>query len=224
VKILANQQEVLESLAQVAKSLGNGHRLAIIERLAQADLPVDSLAKAFDLPIANISQHLQTLRRSGLVKATRSGKQMVYCLSDDRIVLVINLLRQIAEDNVAEVEKLVQRLFTDEDAEIQLDAVSREELLEGIQNNNLTLLDVRPQHEFEAGHLPEAINAPLDELENLLMHLPKDSDIVAYCRGPYCALSHKAVAKLSRLGYRVRRYEEGFPEWKALGLPIERKI
>ncbi len=218
---MASQQEVLDSLAKVAKSLGNGHRLAIIERLAQADLSVDGLAKAIDLPIANVSQHLQNLRRAGLVKASRAGKQMVYQLSDERIVLVTNLLRQIAESNVAEIEKLVRGLFTDYEAETQLDAVSREELLEGLKNRQITLLDVRPRHEYESGHLPKAINAPLNEVEDLLKHLSKEIEIVAYCRGPYCTLSHKAVAKLTRLGYHIRRYDEGFPEWKASGLPVE---
>lgn len=219
---MASQQDVLDSLAQVAKSLGNGYRLAIIERLAQTELSVDSLAKAFNLPIANVSQHLQILRRAGLVKASPSGKQRVYRLADERIVLVTNLLRQIAEDNVAEMEKLVQGLFTDEEADTHLDTVSQRELLEGLKNEQITLLDIRPRDEFKAGHLPTAISAPLDELEGLLKHLSKENDIVAYCRGPYCTLSHKAVALLTRHGFRIRRFQEGFPEWKASGLPIER--
>lgn len=219
---MSSQQDVLNTLAQVARALGNGHRLALLEHLAQTPASVETLAGKADLAVANTSQHLQHLRRAGLVTASRCGKQMIYQLTDERIPLLMNLLREVAETNLAEMERLVGQLFTDQDADGELQAVSRQELLAGLTRGEVLLLDVRPQEEFAVGHLPEAINIPLDTLELLLETLPQDREIVAYCRGPYCALSHEAVQYLRERGYRVRRFEEGFPEWKAAGLPVER--
>jgi rhodanese-related sulfurtransferase/DNA-binding transcriptional ArsR family regulator len=217
---MTSQQELLDTLAQVARALGNGHRLALLERLAQGDASVETLANTTDLTVGNASQHLQHLRRAGLVTAQRSGKQMIYRLTDERIVNLLGLLRQVAETNLAEMERLVSRLFAEDDADGVLEAVSREELLAGLASGEVALLDVRPEVEYEAGHLPEAINIPLEQLEDMLGKLPKDREIVAYCRGPYCVLSHEAVQRLRQLGYRVRRFEEGYPEWKAAGLPV----
>jgi rhodanese-related sulfurtransferase/DNA-binding transcriptional ArsR family regulator len=217
---MTSQQDLLDTLAQVARALGNGHRLALLERLAQGDASVESLANTTDLTIGNASQHLQQLRRAGLVTANRSGKQMIYRLTDERIVNLLGLLRQVAETNLAEMERLVGRLFAKDDADGALEAVSRDELLAGLASGEVALLDVRPEEEYEAGHLPEAINIPLNQLEDMLGKLPRDREIVAYCRGPYCVLSHEAVQRLRQLGFRVRRFEEGYPEWKAAGLPI----
>ncbi|WP_111414015.1 ArsR/SmtB family transcription factor [Billgrantia lactosivorans] len=217
---MPSQQDLLDMLAQVARALGNGHRLALLERLAQGDAAVETLANTSDLTIGNASQHLQHLRRAGLVTAQRSGKQMIYRLTDERIVNLLGLLRQVAETNLAEMERLVSRLFAEDDADGVLEAVSRDELLAGLASGEVTLLDVRPEEEYEAGHLPEAINIPLEQLDDMPGKLPKDREIVAYCRGPYCVLSHEAVQRLRQLGYRVRRFEEGYPEWKAAGLPI----
>ncbi|SFU70618.1 ArsR/SmtB family transcription factor [Halomonas korlensis] len=217
---MTSQQDLLDTLAQVARALGNGHRLALLERLAQADASVETLATTAGLTVGNASQHLQQLRRAGLVTASRSGKQMIYHLTDERIVTLMGLLRQVAETNLAEMERLVSQLFADDDAKGALEAVSRDELLAGLKNGKVALLDVRPEEEFEAGHLPEAINIPLEQLEDMLDKLPHDREIVAYCRGAYCVLSHEAVQRLRQLGYRVRRFEEGYPEWKAAGLPV----
>lgn len=217
---MTSQQDLLDTLAQVARALGNGHRLALLERLAQGGASVESLANTTDLTIGNASQHLQQLRRAGLVTAQRSGKQMIYRLTDERIVTLLGLLRQVAETNLAEMERLVSRLFAEDDADGVLEAVGRDELLAGLASGEVTLLDVRPEEEFTAGHLPEAINIPLEQLEDMLDKLPRDREIVAYCRGPYCVLSHEAVQRLRQLGYRVRRFEEGYPEWKAAGLPV----
>ncbi len=217
---MTSQQDLLDTLAQVARALGNGHRLALLERLAQADASVEKLASTAGLTVGNASQHLQQLRRAGLVTASRSGKQMIYHLTDERIVTLMGLLRQVAETNLAEMERLVSQLFADDDAEGALEAVSRDALWAGLKSGKVTLLDVRPEEEFEAGHLPEAINIPLEQLEDMLDKLPRDREIVAYCRGAYCVLSHEAVQRLRQLGYRVRRFEEGYPEWKAAGLPV----
>lgn len=218
---MAEQQQLLDTLAQVGRALGNGHRLALLERLAQGEAPVETLAATAGLTLGNASQHLQQLRRAGLVTAARSGKQMIYRLTDERIVTLMGLMREVAESNLAEMERLVSRLFAGDDADGALEAVSREALLEGLERGRVALLDVRPEDEFAAGHLPEAINIPLSQLEALLERLPRDREIVAYCRGPYCALSHEAVQRLRQLGYVVRRFEEGYPEWKAAGLPVE---
>lgn len=217
---MTSQQDVLDTLAQVARAMGNGHRLALLERLAQMDAPVESLASKTNLTVGNASQHLQQLRRAGLVTASRSGKQMIYRLTDERIVTLMSLLRQVAETNLAEMERLVSQLFADDDAGGAMKAVSRQELLAGLELEEVVLLDVRPEEEYAAGHLPEALNIPLASLETMLDQLPRDREIVAYCRGPYCSLSHEAVMWLRERGFRVRRFAEGFPEWKAAGLPL----
>jgi len=217
---MASRQDLFDTLAQVARALGNGHRLALLERLAQVEASVETLASTADLTVGNASQHLQHLRRAGLVTANRSGKQVIYRLTDQRIVTLLGLLRQVAETNLAEMERLVSRLFADDELDDALEAISREDLLSGLKNGSVALLDVRPEEEFDAGHLPRAINIPLDQLEAMLDQLPRDREIVAYCRGPYCVLSHKAVQRLRKLGYQVRRFEEGFPEWRAAGLPV----
>lgn len=217
---MTSQQDLFDTLAQVARALGNGHRLALLERLAQSSAAVEALASATELTVGNASQHLQHLRRAGLVTASRSGKQMIYRLTDERIISLLGLLRQVAETNLAEMERLVGQLFSEDDASQALEAVTRSELMAGLARGEVALLDVRPEEEYRAGHLPEAINIPLEQLEAMLDRLPHDRQIVAYCRGPYCVLSHEAVQRLRRLGYRIRRFEEGFPEWKAAGLPV----
>lgn len=214
------RQDLLDTLAQVGKALGSGHRLALLERLAQSEASVEALANTTELTVGNTSAHLQHLRRAGLVTATRSGKQVIYRLTDERIVTLMSLLREVAETNLAEMERLVSRVFGSDDPGGSLEAVSRDELLNGLREGSVALLDVRPHEEFQAGHLPDAINIPLDELETMLDTLPRDREIVAYCRGPYCVLSHEAVERLRKLGFRVRRFDEGFPEWKAAGLPV----
>ncbi len=215
-----SKKELLDTLAGVARALGHGNRLELIERLAQAEAPVDALAETTGLSVANASQHLQQLRRAGVVTARRQGRQVIYGLTDERVVRLVRLLGEIAETNLAEAERLVSRLFAEDDADSALEPVSRETLLAELERGEVTLLDVRPEDEYCAGHLPGAINAPLDRLDQVLDQLPGDREIVAYCRGPDCALSHEVVQRLAELGYRVRRFEEGFPEWKAAGLPV----
>jgi len=217
---MASRQDLLDTLAQVGKALGSGHRLALLERLAQSQAPVETLANTTELTVGNASAHLQQLRKAGLVTATRSGKQIIYRLTDERIVTVMSLLRDVAETNLAEMERLVSRLFGSDDPGGSLEAVSRDDLLAGVREGSVALLDVRPREEFQAGHLPDAINIPLDELDTMLDALPRNREIVAYCRGPYCVMSHEAVERLRSLGFQVRRFDEGFPEWKAAGLPV----
>ncbi|QIT55257.1 metalloregulator ArsR/SmtB family transcription factor [Aquisalimonas sp. 2447] len=215
------RQEVFDTLSQVGRALGNGNRLELLERLAQTEASVEVLAHGTGLSVANASQHLQHLRRAGLVTTRREGRQVVYRLTDTRIITLMTLMREIAETNLAEMERLVGKLFAGDDAGGALEPMSRHALRAALDSGEVTLLDVRPEEEYQAGHLPNAINVPIEKLEQMLERLPPDQEIVAYCRGPYCVLSHEAVQLLRRKGFRVRRYEEGYPEWKAAGLPVD---
>ena len=203
--------------AAVAKSLGHAHRLELLEQLAQGERSVEVLADRTGLSIANASQHLQHMRRAGLVTTRRDGKFVYYRLTDDAVLEVLAALRRIAERNVAEVERVVRSYFNERDS---LEAVSREELLQRSRAGTVTVLDVRPEDEFALGHLPGAVNIPLRSLETRLSELDLSQEIIAYCRGPYCVLSYEAVAALRARGFKVRRLEDGLPEWRAAGLPV----
>ena len=203
--------------AAVAKSLGHAHRLELLEQLAQGERSVEVLADRTSLSIANASQHLQHLRRAGLVTNRREGKFVYYRLADDAVLELLGALRRIAERNVAEVERVVRSYFDERDS---LEPVSREELLERSRAGTVTILDVRPEDEFALGHVPGALNIPLRALEARLSELDPSQEIVAYCRGHYCVLSYEAVAQLRARGFKVRRLEDGLPEWRAAGLPI----
>ena len=212
------KQALFAEFATVARALGHSHRLEILEHLAQGERGVEALSRRIGLSIANTSQHLQRLRRAGLVAPRRDGKFVLYSLADDTVLGLLSSLRQVAERNVAEVDRIVRGYFADRD---NLEPVSREELLERSREGLVTVLDVRPTDEFTLGHLPGAVNIPLDDLEARLADLDPEQEIVAYCRGTYCVLSFEAVAELRRRGFRVRRLEDGYPEWKAAGLPVE---
>jgi ArsR family transcriptional regulator len=203
--------------ALVAKSLGHAHRLELLEQLAQGERSVDVLADRVGLSIANTSQHLQQMRRAGLVMNRREGKFVYYRLADDSVLTLLAALRTIAERNVAEVDRVIRSYFNERDS---LEPVSREELLERSRIGTVTVLDVRPPDEFALGHLPGAVNVPLRELEARLAEFDPEREVVAYCRGPYCVLSYEAVARLRSRGIKARRLEDGFPEWRAAGLPI----
>jgi len=203
--------------AAVAKSLAHAHRLELLEQLAQGERSVEVLADRTSLSIANASQHLQHMRRAGMVVNRRDGKFVYYRLADDAVLDLFAAIRRIAEHNVAEVERLIRSYFNDRDA---LEPVSREELLRRSSAAAIIVLDVRPEDEFALGHLPGAVNIPLRALEARLSELDPSREIVAYCRGPYCVLSYEAVAALRARGFTARRLEDGLPEWRAAGLPI----
>ena len=211
------KQALFAQFAVVAKALGHAHRLELLEQLAQGERSVEVLAQRTGLSIANASQHLQQMRRAGMVSARRDGKFVHYRLADDAVLELLAALRRIAERNVAEVERVVRGYFHDRDG---LEPVSREELLQRLRAKAVTVLDVRPGDEFALGHLPGAVNIPLQALEARLSELDPSQEIVAYCRGPYCVLSYEAVAALRARGFKVRRLEDGFPEWRAAGLPV----
>ena len=203
--------------AAVAKSLAHAHRLELLEQLAQGERSVEVLADRTGLSIANASQHLQHLRRAGLLANRRDGKFVYYRLADDAVLDLLAVLRRIAERNVAEVERLVRSYFDERDS---LEPVSREQLLQRLRAGAVTVLDVRPEDEFALGHVPGALNIPLRALEARLSELDPSQEIVAYCRSHYCVLSFEAVAALRARGFKVRRLEDGLPEWRAAGLPI----
>jgi rhodanese-related sulfurtransferase/DNA-binding transcriptional ArsR family regulator len=203
--------------AAVAKCLAHAHRLELLEQLAQGERSVEVLARRTGLSVANASQHLQQMRRAGLLDNRRDGKFIYYRLADDAVLELLSALRSIAERNVAEVERIVRSYFHDRDS---LEPISRAGLLERLRTGTVTVLDVRPQDEFALGHLPDAVNIPLRELEARLAELDPAQEIIAYCRGAYCVLSYEAVAALRASGFKARRLQDGLPEWRAAGLPV----
>lgn len=209
---------VFEQFAVVAKAMSHPNRLEILEFLAQGERGVDSLAEATGQSIANTSHHLQQLRRAGLVVSRKVGVHVLYQLSGDDVVDLLGAVRLTAERHNAEVAKVVSGYFKERD---DMEPISREELLRRAKDDGVTVLDVRPAKEYDAGHLPGAVNLQVRELDAKLAMLPKDKEVIAYCRGAYCVLSFEAVADLRRKGYQVRRLEEGYPEWRAAGLPVE---
>ncbi|NJO33579.1 MAG: metalloregulator ArsR/SmtB family transcription factor [Rhodospirillales bacterium] len=212
------KQALYAEFASVARALGSQHRLEILEHLAQGERGVEALAERVGLSIANASQHLQQLRRAGLVASRRDGKFVLYRLTDEKVLALISELSGIAERNLAEVDRIRRTYFDDRDS---MEPVSREELLRRTRDDLVTVLDVRPSDEFAVGHLPGAVNIPLSELEERLAELDPSHEIVAYCRGPWCVLSFEAVAALRARGFKVRRLEDGLPEWRSAGLPVE---
>ncbi len=211
-KVLLNQ------LATVAKAMAHPNRLELLDQAAQGEQSVETLAEATGLSVGNSSQHLQRLRRAGLLRARREGTRVLYSLADESVLALVGALREVAKRNVAEVQQLLSGYFYDRDS---LEPVSRQELLGRLRDGLVTLIDVRPEREFRLGHIPGALNIPLAELEHRLETLSADHEVVAYCRGPYCVFSYEAVARLRERGFQARRLEDGFPEWRAAALPVE---
>lgn len=217
VSTAAPKRRLYAQFAAVAKAIGHEHRLELLEHMGQGARSVEALAALAGLSVANASQHLQHLRRAGLIAAERSGKHVLYRLADDAVVGLLAALRAVAERQLGEVEKVVAGYFRARDA---MEPVSRRELLGRIKDGTVTVLDVRPADEFALGHVPGAVNIPLKQLERRLAELPRRREIVAYCRGPYCVLSFEAVAALRAKGFAARRLADGLPEWRAAGLPV----
>jgi len=209
---------LFEEFARVAKALAHAHRLELLESLAQGERGVEGLAGRTGLSVANASHHLQQLRLAGLVESRRAGTRVLYRLSGDDVVSLFGALQTTAERHVADVEGLIERFY---DARDNLEPLSRTQLMARLGEGTVTVLDVRPPDEYDAGHVPGAVNLPLKEVEARLRDLPEGREVVAYCRGSWCILAFEAVATLRRQGFAARRLEEGFPEWKAAGLPVE---
>ncbi|MGC5703616.1 metalloregulator ArsR/SmtB family transcription factor [Pseudomonas sp. NFXW11] len=208
----------LADMAELARILGHQHRLLLLEHIARGEQPVERLVEASGLSVANTSQHLQQLRRGGFVQTRREGKRVLYSLSQGPLAAVLGALRQYVAYNHGQIRELLSDSLQQP---AQLEGISREELRQRLVEGGMTLLDVRPPEEFALGHLPGAINIPLEDLEQRLAELPADQELVAYCRGPYCVLSQDAAALLRARGFRVRRLDEGFSDWQAAGLGVE---
>jgi len=211
------KRDLYQSIAKVAQALASGNRLQLLEFTAQGERSVDALAAMAGVTVANASQHLQALRRAGLVVSRKDGQRVYYRVAGDDVVRLHDGLRGVAESRLAEVRQLVDEFLGDRHA---LEPVLADELLARAKKGLVTVLDVRPPEEYAAGHVRGAINVPMDKLEGYLAKLPKRLEIVAYCGGPYCLMSFEAVAMLRKRGWKARRLEDGFPEWKAAGLPV----
>lgn len=215
------KSDLFTQFARVGKALSNANRLELLEFLAQGSRSVESLANVAKLSIANTSQHLQQLRQSGLVTSRKEGLRVYYSLSGDDVIALLDSLRDVAQRHLSDVDKLVNTYLTEKD---NLDPIPAAELLEMAKQNLVIVLDVRPPEEFNAGHVQGAVNIPIDELEQHLQKFDPSQEIVAYCRGPHCILAFDAVAQLRSKGFQARRLENGFPEWKVAGLPVEDKL
>ncbi len=208
---------LLEEYALVARALSAPARLMLLEQIAQGPRGVEGLADKTGLSIANTSQHLQTLRRAGLVTSRREGKAVIYSLSDAKSLALMDLLRIVAERNLAQVDKILRGLSDGADAP---EPVSRDDLAARIAEGSVTILDVRPADEFELGHIPGATHVALHELERITSKLQPGTEVIAYCRGPYCIYAHQAVAALRKLGLNARRLDGGLPEWREDGRQV----
>jgi rhodanese-related sulfurtransferase len=208
---------IYEQFARIGKATSNPSRLELLDLLCQGPRTVEVLAKEAGLGLANTSQHLKALREARLVEAEKSGLFVTYRLADEQVCQFFRSLRLLAEARLAEVGEITRRFL---EARQGLQPVGREQLLAKVRDGAVTVLDVRPPEEFRAGHLPGALSVPLKELERRLSELPRDREIVAYCRGPYCVLAVEAVDMLRAQGFTAFRLEDGVQDWQARGYPV----
>jgi rhodanese-related sulfurtransferase/DNA-binding transcriptional ArsR family regulator len=208
-----------QQFARIGKALSSPHRIEMMELLAQRERTVESLADELGLTMGNASAHLQVLREARLVEARKQGLFVHYRVADDVVLHLLASLRRTAESRLAEVDRLVASFFGDRAG---MDAIGFDELAARLKAGSVILVDVRPAEEYVAGHIPGAISIPHDELEGRLRELPRDQEVVAYCRGPYCVFADQAVATLRGKRRKARRLEGGLPEWKTAGLAVER--
>ena len=200
---------LFEAIAMMGKAFASPVRLELLDLLAQAPRTVDELARVSGQSAANVSQHLQALHTAGLVTREREGTRVRYALAGDEALRVWLTLREVSASRLAEVERAARDYLGDE-----VEAIGRDELLKRLSSGDVVLVDVRPPEEYAAGHIEGARSVPIDELERRLAELPAEQEIVAYCRGPFCAYAHQAVRELRGAGRRARRLEEGWPEWR----------
>ncbi|SDM57568.1 transcriptional regulator, ArsR family [Lentzea albidocapillata subsp. violacea] len=206
---------LFDQFARVGKALASGKRLELLDLIAQGERTVDALAKSAELGLTTASAHLQTLKQANLVVTRREGTKIFYRLAGDDVAALFALLRTVADDRLPDVRTAREAYLGDD-----TDAVSRDELLERVRSGRATVIDVRPAEEYAAGHIPGAVSVPLDELADRLAELPADQEVVAYCRGAYCVLSHDAVRLLTAQGRTARRLADGMLEWRLAELPV----
>jgi rhodanese-related sulfurtransferase len=211
------KDSIYEQLARIGKAVASPRRLELLDLLAQGPRTVEVLAREAGLGVANTSQHLGALRAAELVTAERQGLFVTYRLASGEVAGFFRALRQLAESRLAEIERLTRDFLH---ARGVLEPVDREALLDRVRRGEVTVLDVRPNEEYGAGHIPGALSVPVAELEQRLAELPRDQEIVAYCRGPYCVLAVEAVRLLREHGFRAVRLEDGIPDWRARGFDV----
>jgi len=209
---------LFDAFASVAQALGSGRRAQIVDLLAQGERSVEEIATEIDQSVANTSHHLQLLLRAGLVRSRREGTRIYYRLASDRIGDLWAAVREVAERHVAEVHILADDYLGERDG---VESIAADQLQARLANGSVIVLDVRPEPEYRAGHIPGALSAPLDSLDAVAAKLRKRREIVAYCRGPYCVYADDAVRLLQQRGLKARRLDVGFPEWRRAGRPVE---
>lgn len=208
---------LFDGLAEVAKALASGRRAEIVDVLAQGERSVDEIAEEIGQSVANTSHHLRAMARAGVLGTRREGTRIFYDLAGESVATLWAAMRDVATEHLAGIERLTQAYLGDRDG---LEAISRKELASRLRRGDVTVLDVRPEPEFRAGHIAGARSVPVSELRRSLRAIPKDVEVVAYCRGPYCVYADDAVRELNRRGFHALRLEGGFPEWKKAGLPV----
>jgi rhodanese-related sulfurtransferase len=211
------KEALYDGFAEIAKALASGRRAEIVDVLAQGERSVDELAREIGQTVANTSHHLRAMARAGLLTTRRDGTRVFYALASERVAELWVALRDVAADHVAGLERLATAYLGDRDG---IEVIDRDELSRRVKRREVLVLDVRPEAEYAAGHIAGARSVPVGTLRRQLRSLPKDADVVAYCRGPYCVYADDAVRELRRKGFRARRLVDGFPEWKRAGLPV----
>jgi rhodanese-related sulfurtransferase len=206
----AFKDELYDQFARIGKAFSSASRLELIDLLAQRERTVDELAEETDMSVANTSRHLQVLKGERLVRRRKDGTRAYYTLAGPEVYRAWKAVRSLAESRLAEIEETVKRYLTDRD---QMEALTAEELEQRLDSDDVLVLDVRPEAEYRAGHIPGARSLPVDQLEHRLDELPEDKEIVAYCRGPYCVYSDDAIRRLREEGYEARRLDGGLPDW-----------
>jgi len=213
----AAKDALFEAFAEAAKAMASGRRAEIVDLLAQGERSVEEVAAEIGQSVANTSHHLRALARGGLVGTRRDGTHIYYALASERVEELWSAMRAVAVDHVAGLDRLASAYLGDRDG---VELVDRKELAARLKRGEVFVLDVRPEREFVAGHIAGARSVPISELRRHLRALPKNAEVVAYCRGPYCVYADDAVRELNRKGFRARRLVDGFPEWKRAGLPV----
>lgn len=213
------KDKVYSLLAKMIQAMANPHRLEIIDLLGQGEKTVDQVAKETHMAVANASQHLQVLKSANLVEIRREGNFIHYRLAHEEIYKSWQTMRELGLERIAEMEKLINDFRKKRNT---LEAVRIDELLDRLASKNIVLLDVRPSSEYDDGHIPDAINVPVEEVTSQLKKLSKSKQYIAYCRGPFCVFADEAVSVLVKEGFRAKRLHEGFADWKSKGLPVTR--
>jgi rhodanese-related sulfurtransferase/predicted transcriptional regulator len=214
------KEALFDAFAEVARALASGRRAEIVDVLAQGERSVEDLAEEIGQSVANTSHHLRALTRAGLLTSRREGTRILYRVASEQVTAFWEALRDVAADRVAGFERLAAAYLGDRS---QLEAITRAELARRLRRGDVVVLDVRPVTEYDAGHIAGARSIPVRELQRHLREIPKEKEVVAYCRGPYCVYADDAVRELARRGFRARRLEDGYPEWHRAGLPVSRK-